>query len=82
MLYVRIEVFAHAFVIVVLTYWARLAHPFIPKTFSGTGGDPIVFDLTGYELYVDYGNEESGQDFPAEDWSWLVLVEQFKLYFW
>ena len=37
-----------------------------------------MFDLIGYELYVDYGNEESGQDFPAEDWSWLVLVEQFK----
>ena len=37
-----------------------------------------MFDLTGYDLYVDYGSEGGGQDFPAEDWYWLVLVEQFK----
>ena len=29
----------------------------------------MVFDLSGYDIYVDYGAYKSGPNYPADDWS-------------
>ena len=41
------------------------AHPFLLNHFSGTGDDPIVFDMSGYDIIVDYGEGDICEDILA-----------------
>ena len=38
-----------------------------PYSFSGTGEDLIVYDLMDYDVFVDYGEGDSGLDHPANN---------------
>ena len=52
---------------VVLAYWARFAHPPILQPFLGTwNSGPIMIDLSEYDLVYDYGDDASGEDYPAD----------------
>ena len=37
-----------------------LAHSFIFNPCSGSSEEPIVFDLFGYDVYMDYGDDVTG----------------------
>ena len=62
------KLFVHVHVRVVLAYWARLAHPFLLTFFClGTGNsDPVMFDLSEYDLVYDYREDASSNDYPAD----------------
>ena len=46
-----------------LLYWA---FALILLNFSGTNDDPIVFDLSRYDVYVNYKEDDSGVDYPTD----------------
>ena len=54
-----------------------LSHSFIFNPFSGSGKEPVVFDLLGYDLYIDYGDDASGSDYPTNQWSISVALHDF-----
>ena len=40
-----------------------VAHPF---NISGTGDEDVIYDLSGYDLVFDHGDDDSGPDYPAD----------------
>lgn len=52
--------FVHAYVPVVVAYWALRAFIFF---FLGIGEELVIFDLSGYDVYVGYRDDNSGPDF-------------------
>ena len=59
----KLLLFDHSIVLVV---W-RTGQSLIILSFSGTGEDQVLFDLSGYDLYVDDGEGDSYPDLPADD---------------
>ena len=53
----------HVHVVMVLVYWTLCSFLF---SFSGVGEEQIVFDLSSYDIYLDYGDDDSGLDFPTD----------------
>ena len=52
----------------VLAYWARLAQPLSSKLFQvQVIVGPVMIDLSEYDLVYDYGDNASGEDYPADN---------------
>ena len=45
-------------------YWAFALNPLF---FSVSGEDSILYDLFGYDIVYEHGDDASGQAYPADD---------------
>ena len=61
----------------VWTYWAlRSIH-----YFSVSGEDQILYDLSGFDIVYESGDDVSGPDYPVDDYTSgmkIVIDEQFR----